>query len=742
MANFSRPMRIGLGIVVVSLASEMDNRMEKARADRDRIKELLAQDRLKEALELMGTLLDGVTDWSVRSAFDEVRTSYGYMLQFYRQGAADQSRSMLYGQLVRRSLLLADDAYRAAILPYSMLLVDQARRARVNRSDTYDEYRTALEHFTEALDISEADAQRAQTAEKCERTLEDLFTKIWTDGLWTAADREAVNRLLDSPLIEVGYKCMVISAVTLSLLERFDLQKMQLLGAWSAGVDASVSIRALTGLALACMKYDAQLKFFPEVAAMLSLMADDEQVVNNIRSINSALLMCGETEKIDRKMRDEIIPTMLRNPKLGSIVSEDDPEELNPEWEKWLEDSGVKDGLMEMTELQMEGADIYMSTFSHLKNYPFFKRIHNWFRPFDVNLPEVEQQFAGSKLTDLPIGKALLGAGVFCDSDKYSFCFTFGQIPAAQRDMVIEQLTAEVREGMESAVIPGVPEIGQLARQYVQDLYRFFKIYPRRHEFSDPFAGTLELPWYESLWPLVHNGKTENLTAEFLLRKGHYKHAVKAFERIGLMNGPECTDYRFYQKKGYACQMSDGWTEALECYRRADILQPDNLWTMRHTAQCMRQLGNFEGASALLDHALELTPDDLTLVLMAADCLVQRTLYAAALKGYYKVLYMKESSVPAWRGIAWCSFMTGDLQTAQTYYGRILASKKPSEHDFLNAGHVELCLGNIQTAVSHYTAAVTATDRSRFLELFSADRSILLEHGISPEDIPLLLDLI
>ena len=35
-----------------------------------------------------------------------------------------------------------------------------------------------------------------------------------------------------------------------------------------------------------------------------------------------------------------------------------------------------------MNELQLEGADVYMSTFAALKNYPFFREVHNWFYPF------------------------------------------------------------------------------------------------------------------------------------------------------------------------------------------------------------------------------------------------------------------------------------------------------------------------------------------------------------------------
>ncbi|MDE7154851.1 MAG: hypothetical protein K2N79_01010, partial [Muribaculaceae bacterium] len=56
--------------------------------------------------------------------------------------------------------------------------------------------------------------------------------------------------------------------------------------------------------------------------------------------------------------------------------------EENPEWMEVLEKSGVADRLKEMTEIQEEGGDVFMSTFSNLKNYTFFNEISNWFLPF------------------------------------------------------------------------------------------------------------------------------------------------------------------------------------------------------------------------------------------------------------------------------------------------------------------------------------------------------------------------
>ncbi len=43
----------------------------------------------------------------------------------------------------------------------------------------------------------------------------------------------------------------------------------------------------------------------------------------------------------------------------------------NPEWQKILDETGLTDKLKEFSDLQLEGADVFHSTFSNLKSYPF-----------------------------------------------------------------------------------------------------------------------------------------------------------------------------------------------------------------------------------------------------------------------------------------------------------------------------------------------------------------------------------
>ena len=57
---------------------------------------------------------------------------------------------------------------------------------------------------------------------------------------------------------------------------------------------------------------------------------------------------------------------------------------------------GITDKLRELGELQMSGADVYMSTFSQLKQFPFFRKISHWFYPFDPQYRDIAKLSLGN----------------------------------------------------------------------------------------------------------------------------------------------------------------------------------------------------------------------------------------------------------------------------------------------------------------------------------------------------------
>ena len=698
-----------------------------------RIKELLLQDRLREALELIKTQMAGVTDWSILSRFDDIESSYSFMLQYFSQGSPDEHRTEVYRQLIRRALILNDDVLQARLQPESMLLYYQHMRSRLTRTENIEGLRLALESFVEIGDTAAH-----------EHNIGLLFDLIWTNGQWTSSDSASLLELIDSPLVMEDDSVLVISAVTLSLMERFDPLKCLFLCQASQNLSMAVSIRALTGLAVSLGAYKDLMPYFPEVDSRIRLLLDVPGIKERMLKVQMALLLCRETKEIDRRMREEFIPTMLRNPKLGDLMREElEREDVSPDWKEWIEKPEVKDKLMQMSELQLEGADVYMSTFSNLKNYPFFREIHNWFRIFSLDQPDVVSSL-GEAFSKSVIAKSMLSSGMFCNSDKYSFALTFSQIPKEQRDMIMGQVDGEFQDEVQelkgNTFSTDVKE-NLAARQYTQDLYRFFNLFSRRHEFRNPFDDNLNLLTDNPLSPLLQTDDSEQTIAAWLLGKGYYDEAVSAYRLMESTAHPYSTDYRFYQQMGYALQRIQHYDDALESYRRADILQPDNGWTLRHYAQCYRLTGQPKDALELLLQAEKRSADNLSLQIQIGDCLVDLKRYDEALTRFFKVDYLKPDYPKAWRAIGWCAFLAGRTDKSIEYYDKLLKTK-PTGNDCLNAGHAYFVDGNIQHAVSLYRQSRKALGQEQFDKEFLKDQPLLIERGISEMDIPLLLDLI
>lgn len=83
-----------------------------------------------------------------------------------------------------------------------------------------------------------------------------------------------------------------------------------------------------------------------------------------------------------------------------------------------------------------------------------------------------------------------MNSDVFCNSDKYSFCFTMLQMPESQRNLMQQQLNGQHEASEE--LKERLKEMSQskaraefVSRQYIHDLYRFFKLWSRRHEIHD-----------------------------------------------------------------------------------------------------------------------------------------------------------------------------------------------------------------------------------------------------------------
>jgi tetratricopeptide (TPR) repeat protein len=75
--------------------------------------------------------------------------------------------------------------------------------------------------------------------------------------------------------------------------------------------------------------------------------------------------------------------------------------------------------------------------------------------------------------------------------------------------------------------------------QYIQDLYRFYKLHPFRNDFRDVFGLSWDITVSELFDILAYAPEVLKSAGQFLFEKEHYPEAIRIFEYLSKLNYPE-----------------------------------------------------------------------------------------------------------------------------------------------------------------------------------------------------------
>ena len=276
-----------------------------------------------------------------------------------------------------------------------------------------------------------------------------------------------------------------------------------------------------------------------------------------------------------------------------------------------------------------------------------------------------------------------------------------------------------------------------LIRHYIRDLYRFFKLYSKRKEFNDIFNLPLNFHELKPLAPIVQQRAHLEKIALYYFEKNYFNEALSAYSLLATQNDIE---NEVWQKIGYCHQMLANTQGALDAYLRAELLDSKNSWVLHRIAGCYRVLKEPESALIYYRRLGQLRPDNLNLQLQIGHCYLELKEYDTALNYYFKVELLDNRNTRAQRSIAWCAFLSHKFDVAQNYYKRIL-KQNPDAHDYLNAGHVELSIGNNNKAVEFYKMSEgQAGSFDHFLKLLKDDMDELKEAGVDTNILPIVMD--
>lgn len=690
-------------------------------------------------------------------AFDqlnELESNYRYLLKFRLEGVVDPGREKVYADLRRRTLDLADESWHLWMSKHSpQLYFDRIRASRIVEEPDLNGLRADLKKMGEELVLAEMIEDDAVRKEKIhqlnrqrERLSAEVFNLLWVSGNWSEEDLPNYRQLFaDMDLLD-HEKALFVSALPLALMHWFDEEKILLLIDLCQFPEPEVSQRALIATAIALYIYDERLDLYPAIGLKMGALMEIEGMRSALERVSFQLIRSKETDKVTKKMQEEILPEMTRfgsaiQDKLRQEEGDDTTEDFNPEWKNMMENPGFSAKMQEFSDMQMEGIDVYMSTFSGQKFYPFFQEISNWFLPFYSTHSSLVDLFngqnQGSGILDL-----VLRSGFLCSSDKYSFCFNILQLPNNYRSSMASNLGAETEnyeelKKAEAAMNPRY-QLEQVSNRYIHDLYRFFNLHTRKRDFKNLFSFPLDLFNSKCLGKYLSREEFLRKLGQLFFKQKNFKNALAVIKQLIVINP---ADAELLQKKGFCLQQLERRREALDAYLQADLVLPDSLWTLKRIAACYRLEKDPAQALVYYQKAETLAPNDLMLTFNMGHALVESGEYAKALQHYFKAEILSEESLKTWRPIAWCSMMCGKYDQAYTYYQKIL-QHTPSIEDYLNAGHLEWCRGVPLKAIDMYKKGIRATHIPfpEFLELFQQDLKELFNHGIKQEEVPFVRD--
>lgn len=662
----------------------------------------------------------------------DIKEQYELLAGYWRQGMDDPQQQEQYHKLLQRFYVLYSNVIIHRLIQASSFLKGLYSRVRQKERDwSVAAIRREMENFVSEVAMLELEPahQRGmmerELYKKHQEQMNDLFNYVLTSRMWTDGVGRDFTEMLLSPTVDSVDQQFIVSAVTLSLLNQFDMVKFRLLtDVYRQSRDELVRQRALVGWVFALDDDGASI--YPEERVIVQTLLKSERVCKELTELQIQLVYTMNAENDTTTMQKEIMPDLLRNNSFqvtrnGIVEREEDPLEdiLHPDAaEQRME--RLEASFQRMVDMQRQGADIYFGGFSQMKRFPFFYDIGNWMVPFYMQHPDIAEFV--QKLKGVRFMEQMLEQGPFCNSDKYSLVIAFQE--------VLNRLPESMRQLMERGEA-SMDDIGvehqspaYIRRVYLMDLYRLFRLFPNRSAFHSPFdtksKGIADCFFFCS--PLFCGTPLDACKPDVVrvLRKHQYTNVVRCL----LDTFPESMrDVQYYLWAGN--------------YNAALQQDPDNERALVQRARHSFDLGMYEEAAEDYERLLLLHPGKVSYMLNRAVCLVNMEEYEDALKLLYQLNYEHADDVNVLRVLAWTLTCDSRLEQATCLFGQLLDGGTAVAEDYKNYGYCLWLQGSIDAAADNFRKYLEEReDDDGAPSIFDYDW--LTERGISKTQIKLM----
>lgn len=721
----------------------------------DSIRNDILSNRLRDALKNIEKLGKEVSSSDFTDRYLTLFTTYQNMLKYSFGTTPDPQRSRIYTNLQQSALELADDITDRIITEKRLLNLSKYHSEFIDLKNLSDSeintiYQKILEFELMVSDITDTSLNVQPIYEK-ENLLSKLFYTLLFTNNYKYPEHKLVKLITDEKEISWHSKALLISAVTLSLIRHFDREKFYLLFEYCQEEETEIRQRAIVGMFLCILLYQKRLVIYHDILERLESIPDNPLLQERFLAVFIQFIRAKETEKITKKIQEEIVPEVMKirseledKLKLDEVMSKETFDEKNPEWKNFFKDApNVYQKLEQFSKMQIEGSDVFIGAFAMLKHFKFFESLINWFAPFSGKKAEIVQAFDSLNIeVDIKsLTDGLEISPVLCNSDKYSFCFNVQYLPAQQRKMVLDLFKMEINAMAElqsdEEKINTELKSKMVNAQYMQDLYRFFKLYPFKKEFSDVFIAETDILDSKVINILFGEKKHIKNLAEFYFANDDFTMAYPLFVWL---NHKEET-FELLEKIGFCLQNTGKYSEAIEIYKRAEIYNSNKIWLLKKLSYCYRKAGRIDEAIQEYLKVIKNEPENFSDIAYLGHLYIDNENYEQALQYYYQVEYHDPKNSKICRPIGWCSFLLGRYDQAIKYFEKIVHDN-PLKSDYLNLGHSYWLTNQINNALEAYRKSVILSDYdiNWFRSAFEMDKKYLIEKGVNELEINLMVD--
>ena len=710
----------------------------------------LMDKRLDLAIEVLEQLYVQRPTLIGHSELEAVKNDYQLMVDYMERGFTDDKRASLYLSLLQRLYRVAADLEISWRCKNVIVYVD-AFRISDHLNTSHDFIRSVLESFVSDVAMLSLlpEAERTEKAkdlyDRHQVFVNRLFNTLWTSCQWSDDDCEFYTGLMLSPMVDIVDQQLLVSAVTLGAMNQFDINKFKALTTvYQQSTDERVRQRALVGWVLSVFE---GMDIFPEQDEIIRKLCENKDTIRELYTLQIQFFYSQDTEKDNEKLQRDIMPYLVEGSnitigRLGIVEKEEDSLEniLNQDAEdKRMEQ--MEEKVRKMMEMQKQGSDIYFGGFRQMKRFPFFNDLANWFTPFYSDHPALRTTI--ERIGQPNILQTITNQGNFCESDKYSLAFAM--------ESIINQIPGNIKEmmGSEGAFAPMGTTLDKsnptyICRAYIQDLYRFFRLYRSSNELINPFIDNHKSSFVADTFFFVYKSFIGTGLDEYKMRLALYLYKHKNMDKlVELMSTFHVEDANYNILMGYINLYFGKPDVAYQIFNM--VLQEDteNQWALKGMARAAMDCEDYDTAEHTYSQLLRLEPDNINYAVKRCVTLLKTERYAEAREELFRLDYQYPDNMNVKRVFAWTMLLDKSLDKASQLYDLILADA-PMAEDYLNSGYCWWAKGNIGQAKNSFQAWITMTkgNKDRLLEEIRNDQKVLDLYGITEIDCLLMVNLI